>query len=497
MSFWSEAGKERGLEGFGRYGFPLALAALAALSARSLSRGLAPDSLWLDDLWVVVLAEQGTLRQIFTFDAPVSPVFVLLLEAFHSLVPVGDAGWQLAPFLAMVAGIPLIGAAARRATGSSAAGIAAAALYGASPILLTFSVRVKSFSVDALVVTILLFLASNEEDDGWALYVAAALLAPLSFTSIFISVPLCMSRMWRRRRRTDVVGGLLTGCAIAVTYFTMIQGRANAALHEYWRDFYFLRDAGTSPERVIDLLTNPFAEGLGFLALPAIPGVWFLVKRRAEAGIAAVGMYGLLLLTSAAGRYPVGTGRTEIFTFPVMILLTVAGIHAIVNRRRSAWIAIATVLSMLLVWNTVVRGVDYVEAHDRQVIELANQSVQAEDALVVYPLSSWALAHYGRWPSRLAASEGVANGYVAIPLRERVLMLDPNPSGTEFTEDPAVLEEQMEPFLSAGHSRVWLVATSAEPQANQWIVDSFHRGGYHVMKSTRLKGAGLALFVRR
>ena len=56
--------------------------------------------------------------------------------------------------------------------------------------------------------------------------------------------------------------------------------------------------------------------------------VWLLVRRPTRFfGVVVVGFYAAFMTASALGVYPLGTGRPDIFAFPVGICLFVVGIH--------------------------------------------------------------------------------------------------------------------------------------------------------------------------
>ncbi|MHB0972067.1 MAG: hypothetical protein ACYC7A_21830 [Thermoanaerobaculia bacterium] len=480
--------------------YAAALAAITALAARGLSAGLAPPSLWVDDLWPAVLAGKASLAEIFAIGAPVSPIFLLLLRAAHSLIPSGDLGYQLVAFVAGLAGIPLVSVVAHRATGSRWLGVAAAALLAANPLFLTYSLRVKQFTLEALAVALLLAIALREDGESKPilLCIVAALLTPLAFTTLFLSIPLCALVVLRQRRPAVLAAWVSYAAVVAISYATLMAPRSNEALAAYWQNYYLPGAGGLAgaAERVAALFTNAFPAGFGYLALLAIPGAWHLARSRRDVTLAMIAMYGCLLATAAAGRFPVGTGRTEIFTFPVTIVLTVAGAHWLTRRNARVEIAIAVACAVLFVARAGLREVPYLETNDRAVVELANRHVPDGDAMVVYPFSTWAVAHYGRWPVGLRPDAQTTVAYYAIPRRERTLVLEENPRGIDFRKDPAVVESQLEPFLESRPPRVWLVATSADPLPNRWIVESFRRRGYVIAQATGLRGAGFALFVR-
>lgn len=477
-----------------------ALAAVTALAAHTLSAGLAPPSLWVDDLWPVVLAEEGTLEEIFEIRAPVSPFFVLLLRGAGALAPAGDLAYQLIAFLSALACIPLVGAVARQATGSRWIGVSAAALWAANPLVLTYAVRVKQFTLEALAVALLLAIGFRRrgEAPAWPACAGAALLAPLAFTTVFFSLPLCTLLALRRRSRGDLAAWIALLIVIALCFFGLMAPRANEALQAYWQDYYLDAEDGMADDmgNLAGLLTNAFPSGFGALALLALPGIWWIAQRHRDTALAMAGMYLLILAAAVADRFPVGTGRTEIFTFPVTIVLAAAGAHWLIRRDWRAEAAVAFACLLLFAARAAGHDDAYLRTNDRTVVELANRHVRDGDAMIVYPYSTWAVAHYGRWSERLVPSDQTTVAYYAVPERERTLVLQERPRGVDFRADREVVESQLAPFLRSAPPRVWLVATSADPLPNRWIVESLRNHGYVIAQARGFRGAGFALFVR-
>ena len=74
-------------------------------------------------------------------------------------------------------------------------------------------------------------------------------------------------------------------------------------------------------------LTNPvtFSWPLPFLALGL---VWLLARRPTRfLGLVVLGFYAAFVTASALQIYPLGTGRADIFAFPLSICLFTVGVH--------------------------------------------------------------------------------------------------------------------------------------------------------------------------
>lgn len=478
----------------GRYALVGAVAILCAFTARSIAPALAPESLWVDDLWPAVLAGKATFREIFAIDAPVSPFFILLLRV-ATIPALGDFSLQILPLVAALAGIPLVAIATRGATGSRAAAVVGAALFAANPLVVTYAARVKPFTFDALAIALLLLLAArdDESDRGTAFDCAVgALLAAFSFTTVFFSLPLCVVRFARMRTRSAAMALGGYSVAVAVIFVVVMAPRSSDGLRTFWRDYYLDVSApAVASVRLVELFGGAFPPALRVLAVLIPVGILALWRRKPLLAVASAASYILLIVAALLERYPVGTGRTEIFTYPVSILLAATALHALLRRWTAAAVVVAVVVSL---WLVTRNPVSYVPSHDRTVVSLANEMVQPEDTLLIYPFSTWAVAHYGKWPVRLVETSQTTNAFYAWPERENTLVLGEKPEGVDFRSDPAVVRKQLEPLLRTRPRRIWLVATSAEPRSNGWIVESLSGAGYEITASRGFKGAGFALF---
>ena len=147
--------------------------------------GLNPASLRWDDLWVGTLAK-ASLREALTIPNSTPPGFLLILWLFRRLIPDPEWSLQLLPFLCGLAVIPLTGAVVSRITESSLLGLAAAATVAVNPMLATYSVFVKQFTLDACATAVLLLAAlpALHRPSPTALWTVAALGLLMFFFSL-------------------------------------------------------------------------------------------------------------------------------------------------------------------------------------------------------------------------------------------------------------------------------------------------------------------------
>jgi len=494
---------------------------MASLSLGSLLLRLSafsPPSLWLDDEWVALLVRHATLPLLFLGKLPASPGFILALRSATALLGEGEWQLQLVPFLAGLLAILLLGVLALRLTGSHALGFAAAAILAANPLLATYSVRVKQFTLDALVTLVLLSLAaaclSTPALSRFACLAAGAvLLLPVSFISLFLAlllvnaIGLSMTLEGARaevapRRRLLVVWVGFNLAALALCWFLML-GRGNPSLYHHWRNFYLPTESAAGAASFMvhlgsRLFTNAFPEHFGWLAVLVPVGLFRLLRRPTwrPLGVALLGLYLVVIVASGLRLYPIGGGRTDLYIAPVSILLV--AVAARTEGRLGRFLTPAVAVASLGICFVSLRGIrpDYPDTGSWETMETVNKLVRDEDALVIYPWSNYAVGYYGRWPVHLVEVPDSTNGFYAEPDRPGTLVLRETWRGASFESDRSVVAEQLQPLLAQGYPRLVYVAIRGPIPPHTWIVETILSQGYKVAHQESHTGAIVMVFDR-
>jgi len=482
------------------------------LSLIFLLRGLpalAPPSLWLDDQWVALLAAQAPWSFLFSAPIPCPPGFALLEQLARRLL--GDADWalQVLPFAAGILTVPLLGWVTFRLTGERLLGLAVATLLAGSPVLAAFSLRVKPFSLDALVATALLNLAvagmHRPGVRGLACLCALAAIAPLlSFPAILVGPPLVAATGWSvlgatestGARRRPVVALLVAYAGALAAAAWLLAGRGNPALFQHWRSFYLpLLEPALLPEFLAGagerFFTLAFPEPLGALALLVPAGIAVLWHRRPTRplGMALAALYVGVAAASALGRFPVGGGRTDLFSYSVTLLCVAAALAAIPWRPRLVAGGAALAAIAALGWTIQDGPVEYPATGAATIVRRAARAIGPGDGLVVYPWSNWAVAYYGPWPSRLVEVADSTNGYYAELERPHTLVLRESAGGVKFDASPPGVESQLATWLPGAPEHVHYLALWGPAAPNDWVVRAFRAHGYQPSGGERNQGA--------
>jgi len=293
------------------------------------------------------------------------------------------------------------------------------------------------------------------------------------------------------------------GLAALAAYFLWIQGRGSPGLFRHWARFYLpLDDFGAAwgflAENGLRFFTHAFPGGLAWLALLIPLGLLALLARPdgRPLGLSLLLLYAGLFLASALSLYPVGGGRVDVHSYPVSILAAVGALWLLHRRIR----AVSIVAAGLAIGYFLVQfpGTEYFypASPAREIVERVNEETQAEDGLIVYPWSNWALGTYGKWPVRFVPVTGSANTFYVEPERDGTLVLRESVGGESFQGGPAIVGDQLLPFLTDGPSRLVYMAVWGPTEPHNWIVQAVVASGYAIQHHETYGGGIMIVFTR-
>ena len=401
---------------------------LIAATAMARLAGLNPASLWWDDLWVAALAK-ASLREALTTPAPAPPGFLATLWLFRRLTQDPEWSLQLFPFLCGLAVIPLTGAVVSRITESSHLGLVAAAIVALNPMLATYSVFVKQFTLDASATALVLLAALAALDRPsltalWAVTALGVVAFFFSLNSILASFLLahvaCLFALIDSERDIRAFGARLLPVivfdVVTLVWFEIdVRHRSNPLLVDYWRR-HFMSTASTGGA-IQFLKTNGWTalrealpDPIGGFALLALPGFTAIAMRRPRLGVFLVLYLVEIIVLSRLHYVPLG-GRTEAFAIPVFVVLILACIDLaprFMPGRGVLHCALAIAAMVFAVRHPFPSR--YFRVDDAFTVERLRKSAGPSDAVLVYPWASWLVAYYADWPYELRpSSEWVCN----------------------------------------------------------------------------------------
>ena len=517
---------ERGL----RAASVLTVAAIAVRAAWARLPGWNPESLWHDDL-VYAAIVRADLWSMLTVPIHVAPGLFVVWRGFYELFPDPEWSLQILPFACAVAAVPVMFLVVRRLTGDRSMGFLAAAVTALNPLLAHYSVFVHQFPFDFLVTALLLLGAVVLFEDplrieprrfaGMAL---ASGVAPFfSVTSVFASFPILhlgalgaiRTLRCNRLRALIVLGCTAAYDLVVFAAYLLLRNRSNEGirggrfadgfmpLDSFSAAWGFLAENGL---RLLEIsLANWEPTGIRYPVAVWMPEmvswpvpflllglIWLLARRPTRScGLVVIGFYAAFVVASALEIYPLGTGRPDIFAFPVGILLFAAGVH-LVTEPLPRTTACRLVLAAAAVWVAVAQPleVEYRASNAAHLSETLAANVRPEDGMILTWPTSFVVAFYGPWPVDVLAFDQSPNATQARLRRERTLHLPRVHDGSQ--------ERLIRQFLRGSRPRrIWFGA-SREPEF--WLPDvleTLEDHGYAVQSLVETTRGKLYLAVYR
>ena len=502
----------------------VATLAIAARAVWARLPGWNPDSLVHDDL-VYGAIIRADLWSMLTVPIPMAPGLFVIWRGFYELFPDPEWSLQILPFTCGIAAIPVMYHVVCKLTGDRGLGLLAAAVTALNPPLARFTAAVHQYAFEFLVTALFLLAAVTLFDNTlrvdprrFAKVALAAGVAPLfSVPSVFISFPIMhlgalgAIRDWRldRSRALRVLGATVAYDLAVLVCYLLLRNRTN----EMIRGFRFasgfmpvdsLSEAGsflaTNGQRLLEM-------GMGevwLLFIVGLGGLWLVARRPWRMlGLVVVGFYAAFLLASALEVYPLGRGRTDIFAFPVSILLLASGAHLVTAAFpavRLLRFAIAVLVATVVLVSPLRVGYRADGRHDRTIlVEALAANERPDDGVIMTWSAGFLTAFYGQWPFEIAAYEQAANATQAKISRANTLHLPVGPRETAEPVEPEEAQGQLvRRFLRTFNGRrVWFVAFQT-PSTWSEVTEALEVSGYAVNEVVKTnRGDTLFLAVRR
>ena len=494
-----------------QYAFYAALVVMALAALFQRLQGFNPSSFWLDDTWPVVLTRHASVRHLIIGTSPSPPLFAVLLRGFTAAAGHGHWQYQIIPLIASLACIVIAGHFIRTLTQRMSLGLMAAAFVAANPTLAIFSLRVKQYSFDALIVLLILMAAFScrrrRTLQSFVQLTAVCTIGMLlSFPSFLVSAAflgtIALFQLVECDSRTALRKALITlvACATVVLGFFFIfilphfSGHWSGLLTNFYAKptLEYMRGAGAG------FFWGAFPARLTWVVLFVPVGLvaMLLDKRWRAIGVALCIFYPGLFLASMLKLWPVGAGRTDIFSYPLTITAAIYAVDVLTRKYRFFAIGGAVLAFAALGVDVATVRYTYPETGARTVVERANETVRPDDALIVYPCSNWALAMYGRWPTRFVVLENPDPGFYMYPDRPRTLVINEEIDRVWYDHDPTIVRRQLVPFLGQSHRRLVYIANAAHEHVNDWIVECITSHGYAVETSETYPTAYFTVFLK-
>ena len=447
---------------------------------------LRPRSLWLDDAWPALVTRVPWNR------VPVvgltSSGYSVVLKLWMHLVGFSEFHAQIPALAFGLLGPVGVFLAARRMHLTQLPAAIAGAIVLVSPDHIIYSSRVKQYTLDALLATIVIILAfavieEPQRAGRWAQLVAFAAIATAASSLVV----------------TTVAGALLAACLAARTsaagkreqlkvpayavgsyglfavawWLVALRPHINPSLKAYWAAFYirlnasFPRDLGEAGLRIAKGLSS-VPSGLGLAVLIASGAV--VIWRRRDRAVLVLTPVAVAVVLAMFQLAPLGAGRTDLNLYPVLALTVGLAANELRHALR-AWRVLAIVL-LVAVLATVRAAPPYPVEDMRSATAYLEANVHPSDEVLVYWAARYPLALYARsWGLQIDRSRHTAEGFEVHIQRPNLYVL-PDHSTDHRAYEPVLLR------LTRGQKRVWFIGSHGRLDAVA-IQKQLSHLGYH------------------
>ncbi len=322
----------------------VALAAITVFGACLRANGFSELGLYRDDAWVALSARVG-LGEAWHMGLT-APGFVLFERTFTIIGPSSTTWMQIPIFVAGVVAMPAMYALSRYFGLGRVAGLVAAGVVSLSPICVIYSTRIKEYEADFLLTCVLLALGEAARRGpgrrsmgtlaigSVAAFACSASVAPVLvgvWLALLLTVLRSPGRQWTRSAMG--AGAAATfGCGVVALAF---YAHPSPAIQRFWGSSFLhggspgsiasslLSSSWDLVSRVVGLSSIDQTLRVGVVltcVLLAILGV-----RRNASMVAPAATVATAYVASGLHVEPLGTGRTDLYLYPALLLLLTAG----------------------------------------------------------------------------------------------------------------------------------------------------------------------------
>ena len=511
------------------------LAAVTSVAVTLRISGLNPDSLWLDDAWQAVLSNTALHTQLeFSSSAPLG--FTALIGFAANLISDLELGYQLPVFIISILQIPLFFVFLQRVTQSRVLALWGASFCCISNPLILYSTRIKQYTLDAFLVTAVLILFHSLWKNSIRLLpvtVSCALASIFSFTvlivtTLFLNIFLLREIIQNKCNwpdiRTTVYCVFCYNLTVVTFYLAILKQQNSHALNTYWENYFIPLDKGAwicfqaIIEHFPDIIISAFPRGLlGFipfdswkfsnLFIIAIIIITILLAMRnfiIRYGMdvywcyAILSVYAGMIILSGLKIYPLGGGRTDIFTFPITFLIFLSSFGGIGERLKpsvNTYLPQVTALLFLIIFGIPSlreKTMSYpMTGNTSQLIDIVEEKINTQDVLIIYPHGNFVYGHYTKMPTKLRKTKNYGTGFEVVVDRPNVHVL---PGILGYRQNPILLKPALNVALSKAPGRVFFFGNHISTVPVNFITKSILERGYLTKFSKNDNGSALMIF---
>ena len=477
---------------------------VVALSAWLRHRQLGPPSLWLDDAWPALVIKTGWSH--ITTVGLTAPGFAVALKTWLHFTGFSATRAQSLAFVIGIAAPALLWLLCLTRRLGRPAALVAAVLLMTSPAHIIYSARVKQYTLDSLLVIVLLWLTWRglerpDDERRWYFLAVGAAVATATSSGVVpvvigaFGAAFLATRAVDRQIRRRALGAGVAYIAFAIGWWALVlRPRLGTALRDYWRSFYV---SGSNPGGItVGLRSVATRTAEGFSDLPMLITLAVLlaaavvvIRARPLLSIVLVGPFVIAVALAILQLAPIGTGRTDIYLYPLFAVLIAVAVAEISYRRAfAALVAVALVVAPLALADAPAA---YPQENMRLAVALLNAQVRSHDEILVYSGGRYAFALYApaAWRVSVVATKDQTNGFDVRIHRPNLSVLDSYDSVARYRQAVA--------RVARGARRVWFIGSHGRLDVLK-IERALHDLGYRAASRRRDREAWfLSLWVRK
>lgn len=476
--------------------------ALIGLTVWLRYRPVGVSSLWLDDAWVAVGSRVPTTGDTVRTGLT-SPGFSLLYRGWAAMFGHSATTAQLLALLFAVAAPVALFSAARERGLPPFAALLGGALLATAPAHIAYSTRLKQYTAEAFVTTLVLWAAWRVLDratDGgrWALFIGIGIVASLVSSvgavlasgSVVVALAAAL-RVRPRRLGPPLLATGVYGSIVGVWMLVAVRPNLHSRLTHFWRGYYL--DGGGVAGGLgarLQVVTREFQHLEPVVVFTVLGAAAVLVLvRRPLVGLLLVTPTLVAIVLAALTIAPLGTGRTDIYLLPTYALLVAVAVSEVTSLLAS-WSRLVGVLAVVCALGLALNASPAAEgAYPKEdltpLVRLVEQRRRPGDPIVVYSSAGYAYGLATHYEIEAVPNSGAATGW-AVRVRGPGIVVLP-----AHRTDP----EQWTPMLKrlTMHSRrVWVIGSHLY---RDWfrLVQMLQADGYQIVESHDTPGASLML----
>ena len=423
--------------------------------------GLTSGDIWEDDAWITLPVRVG-LREALRMDVS-TPLFVLLLRQWASIDVTATNFVQLLPLATSLLAIASVWWLVRTIGGRMWTRALVTTLVAINPIFIVYSTRIKEYSFEVLLGTLLLvcLAKSIQRPTPWRsmLLLGVSVIACFSSGALVLFVGgvlvafVIQGLRTRRAKDRYWIVTIIGTCISMLTSYIIFYDHIPPRLQQFWAPYEFSHLNAAPLTHTTGLIGNGIAHGLlgvpiqvgpfpytyqltavgfavafatavvvfiAFLGLTA-GALWLTRSEVSPAGTATLASTSILviaLLAAVTGHAPLGGGRTDLWWYPAVWCIVAVVIEASFLRfapllhhlKESHRRAVVFTSALLVVAIAVPYGIYYrswYPAQDLRALFSQNQAeIRPTDWIYLSTYNSWTWAVEGLGPFHILFDSG-------------------------------------------------------------------------------------------